>query len=754
MVVPVTEPRYCPCGNVFMGRGNQKRCKPDCVRDKHSARTDAADRHELEFIGIDGEGVTGWQYAENWNDETQEWETIREETHNYVLLSVGANSLHNDGEILTHGDIFEFLWQNYLDNPKAAFVGFFLGYDFTHWFRTLEAGRAFKLLHKDGIASRQRRDAATTTPRPWPVRVGDWEIDILANKRFMLRPFVPVDRQERYIVNHKDGTAEEKRRPRPWMYVCDSGSFFQTAFLTVINPAKWITPVCTQAEYETIAEGKQRRADAVFDKSMIRYNILENEILSRVMSATNEGLVADNIRLPKHKWFGPGQAAQAWLSLIAAPTGEMIREVVPQYARDAARESYYGGWFEIFAHGLIPKQSFGYDINSAYPFGIASLPCLRHGQWTHGTGIPPKLRRDALRLVDVSVTGADARVGPMPFRRPDGSILRPLKAAGWLWADELEAAKRAGLVKRATVHAWVDYQPCDCPPPLDEIRNLYEGRLQVGKNSPAGKGKKTIYNSAYGKMAQSVGMPKFSNPVYASRITSRCRTMILDAIASHPNKTADLLMVATDSVVFKTPHPTIDLDAERLGAWDETVHENLTLFMPGVYWDDSSRDKVAQGQAPELKSRGISAKDLARMIGHIDEQWSERWTEGIDLSRPEHPRYGWPAMALPVTFQMTTAKQAIVRTAWDTCGQLTHNPRNISSCPYQKRDNGGFGRDARGYFTSYAWPIPYDDKGNELERSTPYDKAFGEDQRENDPDAPIGPDGDDISLIQQAILPR
>src|SRR5690606_895113 len=107
----------------------------------------------------------------------------------------------------------------------------------------------------------------------------------------------------------------------------------------------------------------------------------------------------------------------------------------------------------------------------------------------------------------------------------------------------------------------------------------------VGKNSSHGKAYKLIYNSAYGKMAQSIGNPKYSNPIYASLITTGCRTMITHAIATHPKKTKDLLMVATDGVYFRSPHPSLEIDKSRLGAWDESIKRNLTLFMPGIYWD-------------------------------------------------------------------------------------------------------------------------------------------------------------------------
>ena len=92
------------------------------------------------------------------------------------------------------------------------------------------------------------------------------------------------------------------------------------------------------------------------------------------------------------------------------------------------------------------------------------------------------------------------------------------------------------------------YHPCSHGKPLAGLAELFQQRLRVGKSTPHGIGLKLTYNSAYGKFAQSIGTPVFANPVYASLITAGVRAMICDAIATHPNHTDDLLMIATDAV--------------------------------------------------------------------------------------------------------------------------------------------------------------------------------------------------------------
>lgn len=620
---------------------------------------------------MDGEGVT------------------REDgTHDYVLFSCGEESLVNpDGSRLEWHQVFAFLYGEFEKRPDAAYVGFFLGYDFTQWLRTLSENRARMLFDKEGIAARKRTGSGGN-PIPFPVLARDpsgreWQFDILGAKRFKLRP------------------ADASR----WMFVCDTGPFWQTSFVKAVDPKSWETaPVCTPEEYATIVEGKARRSTAGFDDDMIRYNLTENRVLSRLTARLNEGFTAAGLRLRRDQWMGPGQAAQAWLKLIEAPTAVEIRDTVPRWALDAAQHSYFGGWFEIMAHGHVPGETYEYDINSAYPAVIASLPCLLHGVWTKGTGAPP-VGRSRYTLLLCEMWGSDRRSGVHPHRVPSGRILRPAFSRGWAWAHELDAAKEAGLIDGVNPLEWATYEPCDCPPPMRAIADLYQRRLEIGKNSVEGKALKLVYNSAYGKFAQSIGSPKYANPVYASLITAGCRTQILRAIATHPDRSDGVVMVATDGVYFRSVHPALDIDANRLGAWDSTVKSNLTLFMPGVYWADKDRERIAAGQDPSLKSRGIRASDLAKRVHEID----DAFTLFED----------WPTMTLGVSFAMTSCKQALARGKWDTAGDIaTDGTRTISSRPVGKR-----GLDVQ--LEGDLWRTPVMRLPAELEESVPYDRTFG-----------------------------
>jgi hypothetical protein len=595
------------------------------------------------------------------------------EAHRLVLIRSGDKSIKNAFGF-TWEEIFEFLYSTFKPGPRDAYVGFYLGYDFTQWLKTLPARVAWELLSPEGIAQRQRKKSGGNHT-PFPVRYLGWEFDILGMKRLKIRP---------------------RGSKLPWMNICDTGGFFQSSFLTAIDPAKWPegSAVVTPEEFQEIKTGKEHRSEAYLDEEMEYYNWLECSVLERLMASLENGLISMGIRLTPAQWFGPGQVAQAWLKDVGAVSTLDLDALVRAYPtddfayfREAAKDSYFGGWFEIFAHGIIPGTSYSYDINSAYPYVISRLPCLRHGRFYRGTG-EPSHGGNTLRLVYASVftkqQGEEGEphnlgyhaIGAMLHRDKNGQIARPFATKGWYWLHELDAAIAAKTVNHVQYHNWYAYDPCDCEPPLATVADLYLQRLTIDKKSPLGKAIKLLINSIYGKFAQSVGNPTYGNPIYASLITAGCRTMILNAIATHPEGQRNVVMVATDGVYFLDRHPTLPLSS-ALGDWEESTHDNLCLFKPGMYWDDSDRALIEAGEAPQFKARGIRSRDFATHIADIDAQF-RTWPK-LSKKRNDYGTYasdmtarsqwkkkgsGWPHKKVTLSFSMVSITQAI-QPGWD-----------------------------------------------------------------------------------------
>jgi hypothetical protein len=728
----------------------------------------------LTFIAVDGEGQKVRRgIGEPIEIAPNDWDfSSFVNTHEYVLLTVGDEALHRNGRKLTHHDIFPFLYGHYQRHPKAAYIGYFLGYDFTMWLQSINPEAAHRLLTIEGQNKQKYTRSDGVHMTRW-VTTDDcrWDLQAIWPKRIQIRPHTTCKKCKR-SVNWWDQTPIETRTKEdtitvvryPWMTVCDVGPFWGTSFLKAINPTdkNWPNdPPCTPAQYEVIARGKIGRGDTlIFNDEMMRYNAMENVVLQNLMERLQEGLRADGIYLDKTEWYGPGSAAHKWLAKNHSPTRQQWVESAPIWARRAARDSYYGGWFEIFYHGIVEGTSYQYDINSAYPEQIVKLPCLKHGRWTRGTGRLPKYHD--LLLVHIEYEGDNPDCGPLPHRRADGAVLHPMCGRGWYWKDEVDAAIDAGLMDEYKVSEWVAFSSycsevgCDNPYPFAGIQDLYDKRIIEHKQSPKGKGRKLVINSVYGKLTQSVGGTPWSNVVYASRITSGCRKKILQAISTHPSGTRALLMIATDGIVFATEHPTLKRSAsddrpsprnklikrrEMLGEWDRAELKRLALFLPGVYWDESSRENMSHDDAlreeyrghledaallfkgPNLHSRGVGANDLASYVPEIESQWCS----GVKF----------PEVPVKMGFAFIGAKIASYRRDWASCGHVPDPESGDNDEKTMRADSNSSKRHLENHSAKLrgAWPSSAIYRRTTLD-TYPYPRVFGDIEL----DMPIDPD--------------
>jgi hypothetical protein len=311
------------------------------------------------------------------------------------------------------------------------------------------------------------------------------------------------------------------------------------------------------------------------------------------------------------------------------------------------------------------------------------------------------------------------------------------------------------LIHDVTYFEVIEYQPCGHKPPLRGLAGLYEGRLRIGKDTPQGKAYKLVYNSCYGKLAQSLGDPTYANPCYASLITSGCRTLILDAIARHPDKAQAVAMVATDGVYFLSRHPELDgLLSDRLGEWSRDEKHTLTLFKSGVYWDDHSRELINAGKAPRFKARGINAADFARSIADVDALF-DTWNPD------EAPKVDWPVVKFRSRFSQTSVLQALQWTEGIKqpglregryrflAGQVSNGKElEQRAQPEVKRDYLALSYDTDdGVWRTEPW------EGRGLPPSTPYERRFGLDLELSAWDEYVTPDGSVMLGFREALYP-
>jgi len=363
------------------------------------------------------------------------------------------------------------------------------------------------------------------------------------------------------------------------------------------------------------------------------------------------------------------------LTRHSVPKRDAIHILRNDTFRNLAQAAYYGGRFETTAVGPVRGPVFQYDINSAYPHILRSLPCLLHGTWVQVHTRPVD---EQLWIGDVAFHhrwGSSTYLANLPVRRKDGSIYFPMEGNGVYWSTELEAAERAGTTLRFR-QGWVYERHCDCSW-FSFVEGVYAERQRIGKGAK-GYVLKLALNSIYGKLAQSIGYAPWANPVWAGLITAGCRAMLIDAYRQNPDH---CYMLATDGIFMGKP---LDLPCgSSLGEWEATLHDTgMFIVQPGVYF---------LGESGEVKTRGVERGRITKLRDEFEKQYAKF----VETSGEHH------VVSVDVD-NFITAKQALARRKWQLAGTWDKTTRDISFYFDQKRVGGVTNVD-RGIMRTLPW---------------------------------------------------
>ncbi len=392
--------------------------------------------------------------------------------------------------------------------------------------------------------------------------------------------FMPVQWEGRFDIDLVSGFKEFRVRDnwhsKHYITIYDCAGIFQSSFLKAIRA--W--EIGTEEEWQTIEEGKTGRSSFGIANDEIRYyNHLECTLLAQMMEKVRDACNAVNIY--PTKWTGAGQLAE---SLLRTHHMEDYQSVLPPVLELPASTAYFGGRFEILRQGIV-NNIYEYDINSAYPDAMRSVPCLSHGRWEPGVKSNVYIAHLQWTLKDSTVDEPQ----PFPFRQDNGTIVYPANGRGWYWCHEVEAAKEIGKWDIRVDKVWSWIQECDHQP-FDWIGPLYEYRKQLG--GPRGQVLKLAMNSLYGKMVQSIGHPRFRSIVMGGLITSYVRARLLrDA-----HQQGGCVMFATDAIYFQSEAqlPTGD----SLGQYGLQHFQSYFIFQPGIHFSIG-------GTLSKKKTRGV-----------------------------------------------------------------------------------------------------------------------------------------------------
>jgi DNA polymerase type B, organellar and viral len=521
------------------------------------------------FMGVDGEGCGVNRHGQQ---------------HYKLLCASRPGDLPYElftGKRLTTRDCL-----NWICNlpPEPLLVGFGFGYDATQILRDLPSERLDRLFADKEAGPGQSRYTY----------FGDYAVEYLPKN------YLRVCRTERGRITITDDLGNRhthnttKRVEGTTRTIYETFGFFQMSFLKALHSFD-----VGREHLALIERNKANRSEFVrITREIRRYCQLECELLAELMERFRAVCHANDLR--PRTWNGAGKLAAAEHDRHGTITAAQIAGWIPPGVLQMAADAYYGGRFEVTRIGEIAGPIYEYDIGSAYPSAMRSLPCLLHGTWEPFNGSPPA---KCIHVAYVAFSHPkDAPLCSLPIRKKDGRLFWPREGQGIYWSQELASARRMGARLRYTA-GWRYVANCQCHS-FDWIEARFAQRRALGDLQ--GYPVKLALNSLYGKLAQRIGSPRWGNLIWAGMITAITRAQLNDAARGAPD---DVLMFATDGVFSRSPLP-LPL-GNGLGQWKlEGPHKRLFIVQPGIYWG-----------ARRPKTRGVPVSVLTEHTKTFEQRW-------------------------------------------------------------------------------------------------------------------------------------
>jgi DNA polymerase elongation subunit (family B) len=336
-------------------------------------------------------------------------------------------------------------------------------------------------------------------------------------------------------------------------------------------------------------------------------------------------------------WHGAGAVAGKVLQREGIKA-HIVRPIA-EAENEAIMSAYFGGRNLCQQVGYFDKV-YGYDIVSAYPSAMRTLPSLKGLEAIQLEG-----------LIDYPLScyfvewnfPQDSAFIPLPFRHKDGSIYYQERGKGWYWYPEVKECLRhfPNNIRIISGYQFKVQNPDSRP--FNFINEIFEERRMLKEaGNRAQYALKLAINSLYGKTAQSVGyrgmLPPYQSYIYAGMITSITRAKMIAAAMQNPEA---IIFFATDGILSTAPLE-LPLGTE-LGEYETTEWDSSFVVKSGFY-ELCKGDKVkrtVRGFAPSIVSWDL-IKDAFNELG-LSARVPFEVTEfiGMKSSSKERPWLTW-----------------------------------------------------------------------------------------------------------------
>jgi hypothetical protein len=575
-------------------------------REKHSEYSDYKSKIDnAHFICWDGEGI-------DLPDGRQVYALLM---NNEGLKIVNPQGLSTD-------ECLELLTSSREDN-KAIHVCFGASYDVNMILRDIPLKKLYYLHKGRKIDYKQ------------------YQLEYIPRKSFTIKIYKDV--------NNKFSTDDKGNRVGNYEYsitLWDVFGFFQCSFIEALNNY-FVSGNSSYQEaekykllIEKIREGKVRRGSFTKEELefVVSYCKLEVDALEQLMQKLRLHMIEVDMKVKR--WDGAGACAA---SLLDKYKVKNFMEKMPSDVTIACEHAYYGGRIETLMYGNYEGTVYHYDINSAYPSVMKDLPTLI-GKWEHivdNITIETIYTLNQLSVLLVSWKMPQySRICPFPYRYK-GTVYFPPVGKSWVWLPEVLVAIECFHTIKITIHEIYTFYPSNEDKPFRFIPDLFEYRKELKKKgSGAEKVIKLGINSLYGKTVQSKGYdsksgkkPPYHNLAWGGYITSATRAKLVKAAMNSPDS---IIMLATDGIYSTKP---LDLPlSNKLGEWEYTEHDYITVVVSGVYWYDTKGKETSY-------SRGFDKFTLER------ERIIEAWKNNMSSLPCKSTRFVTLGSAISIGFE-------------------------------------------------------------------------------------------------------
>ena len=256
---------------------------------------------------------------------------------------------------------------------------------------------------------------------------------------------------------------------------------------------------------------------------------------------------------------------------------------IPYEIQELARYSFYGGRFELIQRGFIGYCCL-YDINSAYPYALTTLPDITDGKWIRRKSIHPDAKIGFFEIVaDIDPT---VKVAPFPFIKKNRTICYPSGIfRTFVTIDELKAVQGDPRIRYKILESYQFIPNKNCGYPFKKfIEDQYKRRMKLrSEENHLERAIKIILNSIYGKTAQRTNklMGNLFNPVIASYITGFTRAYLYKFMKENHLEN-DIVAFATDSIAVRKKIP--NLHSDKLGDMKLDKEGNDVIFLSNGFY--------------------------------------------------------------------------------------------------------------------------------------------------------------------------